>query len=182
MVLSEHDILKAMDNGLSITPFNPHLLQPASLDVTLSNQFRLFHDYGNTLDVKEHVDLTELVFRDSYTLHPGEFILASTVEKVCIPNWLVAQLMGKSTLGRMGLMVHITAGFIDPGFCGQITLEIANVNRIPIRIHAGMAIGQLSFTQLSSPCEHPYGPARGNHYQGQEGVTAYAKGSSDEHL
>lgn len=163
--------------GIIIDPYDPSLLQPASLDVRVDRFFRVFknsrHPY---IDVRrEQDDLTELVEivnGDPFILHPGEFVLGSTRERVGIPDDLVSRLEGKSSLGRLGLLIHSTAGFIDPGFDGHITLELSNVATLPITIYPGMRIGQLSFILLSEPAQKPYGSkGLGSKYQGQRGPT-----------
>lgn len=153
------------------------MLQPASIDIRVDARFRIFSNHLYTcIDPRERQDdLTELVQisdTGSFVLHPGEFVLGSTVERVTLGAGYVARLEGKSSLGRLGLMCHATAGWIDPGFSGHITLELSNVANLPIRIYPGMPIGQLSFARLSSPASRPYGcEAMESKYQGQEGPT-----------
>ena len=178
-MLSDRDIRRFLDSGdIVIDPLDLDLIQPASVDVKLDNRFRVFPNSRHSVvrAVAPPDDLTELVEVDpdgEFILHPGEFVLASTVETVTISNRLTARLEGKSSMGRIGLMIHSTAGFIDPGFTGDVTLELSNVARIPIALNPGMKIGQLSFLLLSSPCEFPYGsPQLGSRYQGQQGPTA----------
>lgn len=158
-----------------VDPYDETLVQPSSIDVRVAGQFRVFHNNRRPyIDVREPLaDLTELVEIDEgspFILHPGEFVLGSTMERVGLPSDLVARLEGKSSLGRLGLLIHSTAGFIDPGWDGTVTLELSNVARLPITIHLGMKIGQLSFMQLDKPAERPYGhPDLGSKYQGQDG-------------
>ncbi len=177
MVLSDRDIRVAIERGrILIEPFDPRCLQPASVDVRLDKQFRVFrssrHPY---IDLKKGVDdITELVeVTDApFILHPNEFVLGSTLERVRLANDIVSRVEGKSSLGRLGLLIHSTAGFIDPAWDGHITLELSNVNTIPITLYPRMRIGQLSFFELSSPAERPYGsPELGSSYQGQSGPT-----------
>ncbi len=178
-LLSDRDIRSELESGrLVCAPLAESAIQPASIDVRLGNQFRVFVNHRHAyIDVREpQADLTELEVIQSdepFVLHPSEFVLASTVELVKIPNYLVARVEGKSSLGRLGLLVHATAGFVDPGFEGRLTLELSNVSSLPIRLYANMKIGQLSFQHLTSPAEHPYGhPALGSRYQGQDLPTA----------
>jgi dCTP deaminase len=178
MVLSDRDIRLAIEEGrILIEPFEPRRLQPASVDITLDRRFRVFrsthHAYIDLARVPE--DITELVTveqGDRFILHPGEFVLGSTFERVRLGDDVVSRVEGKSSLGRLGLLIHSTAGFIDPGWDGHITLELSNVNTIPITLYPGMRIGQLSFFRLTSPAERPYGSAGlGSSYQGQAGPT-----------
>ena len=178
-LLSDRDIRSELESGrLVCAPLAESAIQPASIDVRLGNQFRVFINHRHAyIDVREpQADLTELEVIQSdepFVLHPSEFVLASTVELVKIPNYLVARVEGKSSLGRLGLLVHATAGFVDPGFEGRLTLELSNVSSLPIRLYANMKIGQLSFQNLTSPAEHPYGHAAlGSRYQGQDLPTA----------
>jgi dCTP deaminase len=179
MILSDTDILKALAAGrIALNPFEPALVQPASVDIRVSPQFLTFtnHRYVS-IDPRECQEgLTELVDvgpDDAFILHPGEFVLGSTIERVTLDAAHVARLEGKSSLGRLGLLCHATAGWIDPGFSGRVTLELSNVATLPIKIYPGMAIGQLSFARLSSPARRPYGTEGcGSKYQGQEGPTA----------
>jgi dCTP deaminase len=178
VVLSDRTIGRLIDEGrIEIDPYDAALLQPSSLDVRVDRYFRVFRNnrYPH-IDVKrEQEDLTEQVEIDDeqpFILHPGEFVLGSTLERVRLPDDLVARLEGKSSLGRLGLLIHSTAGFIDPGFDGHVTLELSNVANLPITIYYGMKIGQLSFVQLSEPAATPYGSAGlGSKYQGQRGPT-----------
>ena len=178
MVLSDRTISRLLDEGrIEIEPYDPTLLQPSSVDVRVDRFFRVFHNARYAfIDVKKpQEDLTELVEIDEerpFILHPGEFVLGSTLERVTLPDDLVARLEGKSSLGRLGLLIHSTAGFIDPGWDGHVTLELSNVANLPITIYPGMKIGQLSFVQLSEPAERPYGSEGiGSKYQGQRGPT-----------
>lgn len=174
MILSDRSIRDQLASGrLGITPLDEELIQPSSIDVRLARIFRVFHNHRTgIIDVRAPMDeLTEEVIvedHEAFILHPGEFVLASTLERVAIPDDVVARLEGKSSLGRLGLLIHSTAGFIDPGFHGDITLELSNVARLPIALYPNMRIGQLSFNQLSTPADNPY---RGN-YQGQAGPTS----------
>ncbi|QBI20144.1 dCTP deaminase [Egibacter rhizosphaerae] len=179
MILSDRDIRAQLDKGaLVIDPLADHAIQPASVDVRIGDGFRVFanhrHPYIDTRAPQP--DLTEIVEvapGESFVLHPGEFVLGATYERVSLPGDLVARLEGKSSLGRLGLLVHATAGFIDSGFSGQLTLELSNVANLPIAIYPHMKIGQVALFQLSSPAEHPYGSAElGSKYQGQQGPTA----------
>jgi dCTP deaminase len=154
------------------------LLQPSSMDVRLDRFFRLFdnHKYAYIDPREEQADLTQLVevaADEAFILHPGEFVLGSTYEYVSLPDNIAARLEGKSSLGRLGLLTHSTAGFVDPGFTGHVTLELANVSNLPIKLWPGMKVGQLCFFQLSSACETPYGSAKYlSRYLGQRGPTA----------
>ena len=178
MVLSDRTIARLIDDGrIAIDPYDASLLQPSSLDVRVDRYFRVFHNNRYPyIDVREQQeDLTELVEVENGTpfiLHPGEFVLGSTLERIRLPDDLVARLEGKSSLGRLGLLIHSTAGFIDPGWDGHVTLELSNVANLPITLYVGMKIGQLSFVQLTEPAENPYGAALlGSKYQGQAGPT-----------
>jgi dCTP deaminase len=178
MLLSDRDIRAEVDAGrVVLQPFEPAMVQPSSIDVRLDRFFRVFenHRYPHIDPASEQPDLTRLVETEGdepFILHPGEFVLASTYEVVSLPDDIAARLEGKSSLGRLGLLTHSTAGFIDPGFSGHVTLELSNVATLPITLWPGMKIGQLCFFRLSSPAEHPYGSARhGSRYQGQRGPT-----------
>jgi dCTP deaminase len=178
MVLSDRTIRRLLEEErIGIDPFDDELVQPSSVDVRVDRLFRVFRNSRYPfIDVKEPMeDLTELVEIDGdepFILHPGEFVLGSTLERITLPDDLVARLEGKSSLGRLGLLIHSTAGFVDPGWDGHVTLELSNVANLPITIYYGMKIGQLSFVQLSEPAESPYGAAAiGSKYQGQEGPT-----------
>ena len=163
MVLSDRTIRRLLDEGrIGIEPYDEELLQPSSVDVRVDQLFRVFRNSRYPfIDVKQEMEeLTELVEvepDEAFILHPGEFVLGSTLERITLPDDLVARLEGKSSLGRLGLLIHSTAGFIDPGWDGHVTLELSNVANLPITIYYGMKIGQLSFVQLSEPAEHPYG-------------------------
>ncbi|MGE5691307.1 MAG: dCTP deaminase [Pseudomonadota bacterium] len=176
MVLSDRTIRRLLGEGrIEIDPFDEGLIQPSSVDVRVDRHFRVFHNARYPyIDVKQpQEELTELVSVEGDTpfiLHPGEFVLGTTLERVRLPDDLVARLEGKSSLGRLGLLIHSTAGFIDPGWNGQVTLELSNVSTLPITIYAGMKIGQVSFMQLSEPAETPYGSDDlGSKYQDQVG-------------
>jgi dCTP deaminase len=177
MILSDRDIREQISAGrITIDPFDPSCVQPSSVDLHVDDQFRVFANSRYPyIDVREEMpDLTELVQvkpHEPFILHPGEFVLGSTLERVSIPDDLVARLEGKSSLGRLGLLIHSTAGYVDPGWNGYLTLELSNVANLPITLYPGMRIGQISFFQLTSPAETPYGSA-GNKYQGQRGPTA----------
>ncbi|MDE3724905.1 dCTP deaminase [Nocardiopsis sp. N85] len=178
MLLSDRDIRSEIDAGrVRIDPFDPGLVQPSSIDVRLDRFFRVFenHKYPHIDPSTEQPDLTRLVEADpddAFVLHPGEFVLASTYEVVTLPDDIASRLEGKSSLGRLGLLTHSTAGFIDPGFSGHVTLELSNVATLPIKLYPGMKIGQLCMFRLTSPAEHPYGSAEyGSRYQGQRGPT-----------
>ena len=179
VLLSDRDILARLDAGaIGLDPFDPMLVQPSSVDVRLDRFFRLFdnHRYPAIDPAQEQPELTRLIEVDAaeaFVLHPGEFVLASTLEVVTLASDLAARVEGKSSLGRLGLLTHATAGFVDPGFSGHVTLELSNVATLPIKLWPGMKIGQLCFFQLSSPAENPYGSGPyGNRYQGQRGPTA----------
>jgi dCTP deaminase len=158
-------------------PYDPAMVQPSSIDVRIDRYFRVFHNSRYThIDVAREMDeLTELIEPkgdEPFLLHPGEFVLGSTLEGVTLPDDIAARLEGKSSLGRLGLLTHSTAGFIDPGFTGHVTLELSNVANLPITLYPGMKIGQICFFRLSSPAEKPYGHgASGSRYQGQRGPT-----------
>ena len=178
MVLSDRTISRLLAEGaIEIDPYDPTLLQPSSVDVRVDRYFRVFHNARYPyIDVREpQEDLTELVEIDDETpfiLHPGEFVLGSTLERIRLPDDLVARLEGKSSLGRLGLLIHSTAGFVDPRWTGHVTLELSNVANPPISIYYGMKIGQLSFVQLSEPAAPPYGSdGLDSKYQGQQGPT-----------
>ncbi|MEY9214691.1 dCTP deaminase [Thermobifida halotolerans] len=178
MLLSDRDIRAAIESGrVKLDPYDPALIQPSSIDVRLDRYFRVFenHRYPHIDPAVEQPGLTRLVEPEgdeAFVLHPGEFVLASTYETVTLPDDIASRLEGKSSLGRLGLLTHSTAGFIDPGFSGHVTLELSNVATLPIKLYPGMKIGQLCMFQLSSPAEHPYGSeACGSRYQGQRGPT-----------
>ncbi|NKQ55846.1 dCTP deaminase [Amycolatopsis sp. K13G38] len=178
MLLSDRDLRKEVEAGrLGIDPFDPTMVQPSSVDVRLDRFFRVFNNsqYTHIDPSRQQDELTSLVEKegdDPFVLHPGEFVLASTFELVSLPNDLAGRLEGKSSLGRLGLLTHSTAGFIDPGFSGHITLELSNVANLPITLWPGMKIGQLCLFRLTSAAEFPYGSAEvGSRYQGQRGPT-----------
>ncbi|GAA3364644.1 MULTISPECIES: dCTP deaminase [Saccharopolyspora] len=178
MLLSDRDLRAELDQGrLELEPFDVAMIQPSSIDVRLDRFFRVFDNSKYThIDPSQQQDeLTspvEVTGEDPFVLHPGEFVLGSTFEAVRLPDDLAGRLEGKSSLGRLGLLTHSTAGFIDPGFTGHITLELSNVANLPITLWPGMKIGQLCLFRLSSPAEHPYGTTRaGSRYQGQRGPT-----------
>ncbi len=179
MLLSDKDIRAEIESGrVVIDPYDPKMIQPSSIDVRLDRFFRVFenHKYPHIDPSVEQPDLTRLVEpegEDPFILHPGEFALASTYEVITLPDDVASRLEGKSSLGRLGLLTHSTAGFIDPGFSGHVTLELSNVATLPIKLYPGMKIGQLCMFRLSSPAEHPYGSAEyGSRYFGQRGPTA----------
>lgn len=179
MLLSDGDIRRQIEDGrIGLDPLDLGLLQPSSIDVRLDRFFRLFdnHKYPY-IDPREQQDeltrFVEVASDEAFILHPGEFVLGSTYEYVKLPNDIAARLEGKSSLGRLGLLTHSTAGFVDPGFEGHVTLELSNVATLPIKLWPGMKIGQLCFFQLSSESENPYGSDKyGSRYQGQRGPTA----------
>ena len=179
MLMSDRDIRASIEAGeIGLEPLEMSLLQPSSFDVRLDRFFRLFdnHKYAYIDPAEDQSDLTQLIEvdpKEAFILHPGEFVLGSTYEFVTLPDNIAARLEGKSSLGRLGLMTHSTAGFVDPGFKGHVTLELANVSNLPIKLWPGMKVGQLCFFQLSSPSETPYGSEKyNNRYQGQRGPTA----------
>ena len=179
VLLSDRDIRTQLDAGrVTLEPYDVEMIQPASIDVRLDKYFRLFdnHRYPVIDPAQDQPDLTRLVDvgpDDPLVLHPGEFVLGATYERVTLPDDIAARLEGKSSLGRLGLLTHSTAGFIDPGFTGHVTLELSNTATMPIMLWPGMKIGQLCFFQLSSAAERPYGSgATGSRYQGQRGPTA----------
>ncbi|MGH3877609.1 MAG: dCTP deaminase [Actinophytocola sp.] len=178
MLLSDRDLRKELESGrLGLDPFDEAMLQPSSIDVRLDRYFRVFNNTRYThIDPSQQQDdltsLVEAVDDNPFVLHPGEFVLGSTFEAVDLPDDLAGRLEGKSSLGRLGLLTHSTAGFIDPGFEGHITLELSNVANLPITLWPGMKIGQLCLFRLSSAAENPYGStAAGSRYQGQRGPT-----------
>jgi dCTP deaminase len=179
VLLSDKALRRAIESKqIGIAPYDEAMLQPASIDVRLDREFLVFENHRHTcIDPSvEQEDLTRLVRvegGDPFVLHPGEFVLASTFERVSLPDDLAARLEGKSSLGRLGLVTHSTAGFIDPGFEGHITLELSNLATLPILLWPGMKVGQLAVFRMTGPAEHPYGSAeRGSRYQGQRGPTA----------
>jgi dCTP deaminase len=172
MVLSDRTIKEEVAAGrLVFDPYDESLVQPSSVDMRVDRSFRVFNNSRYPyIDVREPMEnLTELVRVEDgepFVLHPGEFVLGQTLERVSLPDDLVARLEGKSSLGRLGLVIHSTAGFVDPGFEGNLTLELSNLATLPITIYHGMPIGQISFMRMDGPVENPYG-SRGNKYQGQ---------------
>ncbi|RKR76094.1 dCTP deaminase [Frondihabitans australicus] len=179
MLLSDRDIKAELDLGrIGLDPYDPALIQPSSIDVRLDRYFRLFdnHKYPFIDPAEDQPELTHLVEvapDEPFILHPGEFVLGSTYELVTLPDDIAARLEGKSSLGRLGLLTHSTAGFVDPGFSGHVTLELSNVATLPIKLWPGMKIGQICYFRLSSPAENPYGSEiYGSRYQGQRGPTA----------
>ncbi|GAA3591863.1 dCTP deaminase [Klugiella xanthotipulae] len=179
MLLSDRDITAELSaSRIGLDPYDPSMVQPSSVDVRLDRFFRLFdnHKYPFIDPSVDQPDLTHLIETDGtdpFILHPGEFVLGSTFEKISLPDDIAARLEGKSSLGRLGLLTHSTAGFIDPGFSGHVTLELSNVATLPIKLWPGMKIGQLCFFRLSSAAEHPYGSQEySSRYQGQRGPTA----------
>ena len=177
-VLSDGTILRLVDEGrIRIDPWDPQLVQPASVDLRLGDSFRVFHNHrASAIDLRRPPDnLTEEVVvpaEDSFVIHPGEFCLGRTLEWVELPDDVVARIEGKSSLGRLGLIVHATAGFCDPGWKGTLTLELNNLTRVPIKLYPGLLIAQLSFMTLDAPALRPYGSADlGSHYQGQRAAT-----------
>src|SRR5919107_318434 len=165
------------EGGIKIDPFDDSMIQPASIDLKLGPSFRVFHNFRvEAIDLAdppqgltEHVEVAD---DEPFVVHPGEFVLGRTAEYIEMPDDLVARVEGKSSLGRLGLIVHATAGFVDPGFRGTLTLEITNLTRVPIKLYAGLLIAQLSFMALDGPAERPYGSRElGSHYQGQMAAT-----------
>ena len=182
MVLSDRDIKAEMAAGrIVIEPLEAQDIQPASVDVRLGSSFRVFqnttHAYIDPAeDQSELTRAVEVPDGGQFVLHPGQFVLGTTLERIAVPDDILGKLEGKSTLGRLGLMIHSTAGYVDPGWDGEITLELSNVATLPIILHPGMRIGQMSFERMSSPAERPYGSAGlGSHYQGQRGAAAAHK-------
>jgi|TARA_B100000214_G_scaffold320267_1_gene255351 dCTP deaminase len=178
IMLSDIDIKKALEEKwIEVSPLDKGFIQPSSIDLKVGYEFRVFenHKYSHIDPKAEQEDLTTLVtatVEEPFVLHPGEFVLGTTFEKVTLSNKVVARLEGKSSLGRIGLLIHSTAGFVDPGFSGYLTLELSNVANLPIMIYPEMKIGQISFYYLNSPSESEYGSENyGSKYQGQEGPT-----------
>lgn len=179
MLISDRDIRSEIAaERITLDPYDPEMVQPSSVDVRIDRFFRLFdnHKYAHIDPAENQPDLTRLVEvapDEPFILHPGEFVLGSTYEMVTLPDDIAARLEGKSSLGRLGLLTHSTAGFIDPGFSGHVTLELSNMATLPIKLWPGSKIGQLCFFKLTSPAEYSYGTgAYGNRYQGQRGPTA----------
>jgi dCTP deaminase len=178
VLLSDRDILAEIDaQRIRVEPYDETMIQPSSIDIRLDRYFRVFenHRYPHIDPAADQADLTRQVEPEGdepFILHPGEFVLGSTYEVCSLPDDIAARVEGKSSLGRLGLLTHATAGFVDPGFSGHVTLELANVATLPIKLYPGMKIGQLCFFRLTSPAEHPYGSAKyGSRYQGQRGPT-----------
>ena len=178
MLLSDRDIKSEIDKKrVVLEPCDLNMIQPSSVDVRLDRLFRTFenHKYAHIDPAENQPDLTREVgvaSNEAFILHPGEFVLGSTYEVISLPDDIAGRLEGKSSLGRLGLLTHSTAGFIDPGFSGHVTLELSNVATLPIKLWPGMKIGQLCLFRLESPAEHPYGSAvYGSRYQGQRGPT-----------
>ncbi len=178
MILSDRSLREALAAGtIVVEPLAPGALQPSSIDLRLDTKFLVFRNYSaGFIDLAaipdELTELIEVPFGGSFMLHPGEFVLGATIERVRVANDLVARLEGKSSLGRLGLLIHSTAGFIDPGFDGHVTLELSNVAQLPITLYPGMRVGQISFLRMTSPAELPYGSsALDSKYQHQRGPT-----------
>jgi dCTP deaminase len=174
VVLSDRTIRAEIEAGrIVIDPYDPSLVQPSSVDVRVDRRFRVFHNARYPyIDVRQPMeDLTELVEvhdGEPFILHPGEFVLGQTLERVTLPDDVVSRLEGKSSLGRLGLLIHSTAGFVDAGFSGNLTLELSNVANLPVTIYEGMPIGQISFMRMDGPVENPYGSGESHSkYQGQ---------------
>jgi len=177
VILSDHSLREELAAGrIVVEPFDERCLQPSSIDVKLSNLFRVFRNHtAGVIDVKSAVDLTdpvEIADDGVFMLHPGEFVLGSTLERIGVADDMVARIDGKSSLGRLGLIIHSTAGFIDPGFDRHITLELTNIATLPITLYPAMKVGQVSFMRMTTPADRPYGAgATGSKYQGQRGPT-----------
>lgn len=179
MVLSDRSIKEELEKGrIVIRPLDPSLIQPASVDIRLDKRLLVFRNARRPyIDVRQRVDdLTEMVEIEKdapFILHPGEFVLASTLEHIEVPDDIVGRLEGKSSLGRIGLLIHSTAGYVDPGWKGRLTMELTNVARLPITLYREMHIAQISFLRLTTPAERLYGSeGLGSKYQGQEEATA----------
>jgi dCTP deaminase len=178
VILSDRTIREQLAAGrIAIDPLDPANIQPSSVDLRLDRYFRVFRNHTmRVIDVREDqeelTELVEITDSDAFILHPGEFVLGSTAERVRLPDDLVARLEGKSSLGRLGLLIHSTAGFVDAGWDGYLTLELSNVANLPITLYPGMKIGQISFLSMTTPADRPYGSASvGSKYQGQRGPT-----------
>jgi dCTP deaminase len=179
VVLSDRDIRAEIEAGrIQIEPYLPEAVQPSSVDLHLDRRFRVFRNNRYPyIDVREEqpelTEMVEIAGDEPFILHPGEFVLGSTYERVALADDLVARLEGRSSLGRLGLLIHSTAGYVDPGWDGNLTLELSNVANLPITLYDGMKIGQISFQRLTSPAEMPYGdPRLGSRYRGQRDPTA----------
>lgn len=172
MILSDRDIRKAQANHGIVEPWRDEHVQPASIDLRLGSQFIAWEDDGTGT-----MNPVRVTAADGIDIEPGQFMLGTTLETVTIPDHLVGLIDGRSSWARLGIAVHITAGYIDPGFHGQVTLELKNLGHRPVWLPVGDRICQMRLTQLTSPAERPYGaPGLGSHYQGQTGVTASAIG------
>ncbi len=178
VILSDRTIRAEIEAGrIGVDPYDPEMVQPSSIDVRLDHRFLVFRSHTRpVIDVRQ--DLTELTEQvtatdtEPFILHPGEFVLGATAEVVALPDDIVGRVEGKSSLGRLGLLIHTTAGFVDAGFQGQLTLEFSNVATLPITLYPGMKIGQISFLRMDGPAEHPYGSSTlGSKYAGQLGPT-----------
>jgi dCTP deaminase len=174
VVLSDNSIIEEMALGrIVVDPCDPSDIQPSSIDLHLGRQFQVFRNsrypyIDPSVEQRGLMDLVEASAEEPFVLHPGEFVLGATVERVALPSDIVARLEGKSSLGRLGLLIHSTAGYIDPGWSGTLTLELSNVANLPIVLTPGMAIGQISFMRMTTPVDRPYGsPGLGSRYQGQ---------------
>jgi dCTP deaminase len=177
MILSDKDIFKRIKRAkIKIEPFAKDCVQPSTVDLHLASQLQVFDNWQTgVVDVKEKAETSRIVkiAKEGFIIHPGEFLLGSTIEKITLPDDIAAKLEGRSSLGRLGLIIHATAGYVDPGFSGWLTFELSNLSRLPIRIYAGMKIAQICFFQMSSRVLHPYGSKKlGSKYQNQKGPTA----------
>lgn len=177
MILSDRDIIKRVkEGGLVIEPFKEEYVQPSTVDLELDSKLRVFNNFElGVIDLRQKEDPSREVeiSEKGFIIHPNEFLLGSTVERFKIPLDLAGKIEGRSSLGRLGLIIHATAGYIDPGFCGDITFEISNISRTPIKIYAGMRIAQICFLKMSGPVGRPYGSKElGSKYQGQKGPTS----------
>jgi dCTP deaminase len=182
MILSDADILRRLEEGdLAVEPLDdPELqIQPASVDLRLGREFLEFQRTNipcihpnSEQEVSEYVSETLVEEGGEFILHPGDFVLGTTMERVEIPADLIAHVEGRSSLGRLAVVVHATAGLCDPGYCGQITLELSNLGTAPVALEPGMRVSQLTFTELKNPAERPYGEERGSKYQDQSGPQA----------
>jgi dCTP deaminase len=178
VILSDRSINEAIASGrLGIDPFDPKLVQPSSIDVRLDNKFLVFRNTKRAfIDIKQPADdlmeMIEVGSDEPMFLHPHEFVLGNTIERVRMPDDLVGRLEGRSSLGRLGVVIHSTAGYLDPSFEGNVTLEISNLANLPIALYPGMRIGQISFSLMTTPADKPYGVARGSKYSGQQLPTA----------
>lgn len=174
MVLSDRTIRQQMAAGrIVIEPFDPRDVQPSSVDLHLGSRFQVFRNsrypyIDPAVEQQGLMDPVQATTGEPFVLHPGEFALGATTERIELPDDIVARLEGKSSLGRLGLLIHSTAGYVDPGWVGTLTLELSNVANLPIVLTPGMAIGQISFMQMTTPVDRPYGsPELGSKYQGQ---------------